>query len=102
MEYKYRARLVRCVDGDTADLDVDLGFYLTAKIRCRLTGVNTPERGRENFKEATDMLEDLIKQQSDEEGYFNITTGKTGKYGRWLVVIDGVNTVLAKRWPYER
>ena len=102
MEYKYRARLVRCVDGDTADLDVDLGFYLTAKIRCRLTGVNTPERGRENFKEATDMLEDLIKQQSDEEGYFYITTGKTGKFGRWLVVIDGVNTVLAKRWPYGR
>ena len=102
MEYRYRARLVRCVDGDTADLDVDLGFYLTARIRCRLTGVNTPERGRENFKEATDMLEDLIKQQSDEEGYFNITTGKTGKYVRWLVVIDGVNTVLAKRWPYGR
>ena len=80
MEYKYRARLVRCVDGDTADLDVDLGFYLTARIRCRLTGVDTPERGKANFKEATEMLEDLIKQQSDEEGYFNITTGKTGKY----------------------
>ena len=100
MEYRYRARLVRCVDGDTADLDVDLGFYLTARIRCRLTGVNTPERGRENFKEATDMLEDLIKQQSDEEGYFNITTGKTGKYGRWLVTIDEVNKVLAEKWPY--
>jgi micrococcal nuclease len=102
MEYKYRARLVRCVDGDTADLDVDLGFYLTARIRCRLTGVNTPERGQANFKEATNILEDLIKQQSDASGYFNIITGKTGKYGRWLVVIDGVNTVLAKRWPYER
>ena len=102
MEYKYRARLVRCVDGDTADLDVDLGFYLTARIRCRLTGVNTPERGQANFKEATDILEDLIKQQSDASGYFNIITGKTGKYGRWLVVIDGVNTVLATRWPYER
>jgi micrococcal nuclease len=102
MQYSYRAKLIRCVDGDTADLDVDLGFYLTARIRCRLTGVNTPERGQENFKEATNILEDLIKQQSDASGYFNITTGKTGKYGRWLVVIDGVNTVLAKRWPYER
>tara|TARA_R100000005_G_C4895667_1_gene140268 strand:+ start:77 stop:385 length:309 start_codon:yes stop_codon:yes gene_type:complete len=101
MRYSYRAKLIRCVDGDTADLDVDLGFYLTARIRCRLTGVNTPERGQVNFKEATAMLETLIKEQSDEEGYFNITTGKTGKYGRWLVVIDGVNTVLAKRWPYE-
>ena len=102
MRYSYRAKLIRCVDGDTADLNVDLGFYLTARIRCRLTGVNTPERGQANFKEATAILETLIKEQSDEEGYFNITTGKTGKYGRWLVVIDGVNTVLAKRWPYER
>ena len=102
MRYSYRAKLIRCVDGDTADLDVDLGFYLTARIRCRLTGVNTPERGQANFKEATAILETLIKEQSDEEGYFNITTGKTGKYGRWLVVIDGVNTVLAKRWPYGR
>jgi micrococcal nuclease len=101
MRYSYRAKLIRCVDGDTADLNVDLGFYLTARIRCRLTGVNTPERGQANFKEATAILETLIKEQSDEEGYFNITTGKTGKYGRWLVVIDGVNTVLAKRWPYE-
>tara|TARA_Y100001938_G_C8092412_1_gene435852 strand:+ start:228 stop:536 length:309 start_codon:yes stop_codon:yes gene_type:complete len=101
MQYTYRAKLVRCVDGDTVDLDFDLGFYLTARIRCRLTGVNTPERGQANFKEATIILEELIKEQSDEDGYFAVTTGKTGKYGRWLVVIDGVNTTLAKRWPYE-
>ena len=68
MQYSYRAKLIRCVDGDTADLDVDLGFYLTARIRCRLTGVNTPERGQANFKEATSILEDFIKEQSDEEG----------------------------------
>ena len=36
--YNYKAKLVRCVDGDTADLEVDLGFYMTAKIRCRLEG----------------------------------------------------------------
>lgn len=101
MHYIYRAKLVRCVDGDTADLEVDLGFHLTAKIRCRLTGVNTPERGRAGYKEATEILEGLIKEQSDEEGYFQITTGKTGKYGRWLVTIDGVNTVLARTWPYN-
>ena len=101
MQRKYRARLVRCVDGDTVDLDIDLGFYLSARVRCRLTGVDTPERGQANFKEATNALQELIEQQSDAEGYFNIVTGKTGKYGRWLVVIDGVNTVLARRWPYE-
>ena len=98
--YTYRAKLVRCVDGDTADLDIDLGFYLTARIRCRLLGVDTPERGKPDYKRATAMLENLIAIQSDEEGYFTVLTGKTGKYGRWLVNIDGVNSVLAEKWPY--
>ena len=57
MDYAYRAKLVRCVDGDTADLEVDLGFNLTAKIRGRLTGVNTPERGQADYREATEVLE---------------------------------------------
>jgi hypothetical protein len=38
--------------------------------------------------------------QSDEEGFFVVTTGKTGKYGRWLVDIKGVNKTLAEKWPY--
>ena len=98
--YKYRAKLIRCVDGDTADLEIDLGFYLTAKVRCRLLDVNTPERGKPDYKKATAMLENLIRFQADREGYFNVSTGKTGKYGRWLVDIEGVNSILAKRWPY--
>ena len=32
----YRGKIVRVVDGDTVDLDIDLGFYMHAKIRCRL------------------------------------------------------------------
>tara|TARA_Y100000401_G_C8304107_1_gene215900 strand:+ start:720 stop:1019 length:300 start_codon:yes stop_codon:yes gene_type:complete len=98
--YNYKAKLVRCVDGDTADLEVDLGFYMTAKIRCRLEGVNTPERGKTDYKKATAMLENLIATQCDEEGYFEITTSKTGKYGRWIVDIKNVNSVLAEKWPY--
>ena len=100
--YQYKAKLVRCVDGDTADLDVDLGFYITIRIRCRLLGVNTPERGKPDYKRATAMLENLIATQSDEEGYFVISTEKTGKYGRWIVDIEGVNSVLAEKWPYAR
>ena len=98
--YQYRARLVRCVDGDTADLDIDLGFYLTARIRGRLLGVNTPERGKPDFGIATAMLENLIASVRDEDGYFTVRTEKTGKYGRWIVDIDNVNSVLAERWPY--
>ena len=99
--YKYRAKLVRCIDGDTIDVEIDLGFYLTAKIRGRLTGIDTPERGQAEFKEATIILENLIRDQEDEEGYFELITGKTGKYGRWLATIHDVNSVLAKKWPYK-
>lgn len=98
--YTYKAKLDRCVDGDTADLEIDLGFHLTAKVRCRLLGVDTPERGKPDYKKATAMLHNLIMSQSDEEGFFVVTTGKTGKYGRWLVDIKGVNKTLAEKWPY--
>ena len=98
--YSYRAKLIRCVDGDTADIEIDLGFHLTARIRGRLLGVDTPERGKPDYKKATAMLENLICIQSDGEGYFTVRTEKTGKYGRWLVDIDGVNSVLAEAWPY--
>jgi len=96
----YRARVKRVVDGDTVDFDVDLGFYISIKIRTRLIGVDTPERGHEDWAKATATLTNLLEQQKDEEGYVMIETKKTGKYGRWLVNIKGVNESLAKVWPY--
>ena len=84
----YRGKILRVVDGDTVDLDIDLGFYTHTKVRCRLKGVNTPERGHEDWAKATSVLTNLLNEQQDEEGYVIIETKKTGKYGRWLVWID--------------
>ena len=97
----YRAKVIRVVDGDTVDFDVDLGFHISIRIRTRLVGVDTPERGHQDFAKATNILIDLLNEQKDEEGYVRIETQKTGKYGRWLVYIPGVNESLAKVWPYE-
>ncbi len=99
-DHIYRAKLIRCVDGDTADLHVDLGFYTYKVIRARLIGVNTPERGQPDFKKATAMLENLIATQTDENGWVRILSFTTGNFGRWLVDIIGVNSVLTERWPY--
>ena len=42
--YEYSCRVVRVVDGDTVDVDIDLGFDLwLKKQRIRLYGVDTPE-----------------------------------------------------------
>ena len=42
--YEYNCKIVRIIDGDTVDVDIDLGFdvWLT-KQRIRLFGVDTPE-----------------------------------------------------------
>ena len=100
--YEYRAKLNRIVDGDTVDFDVELGFGVSIAIGTRLVGVNTPERGKANYKEAGQMLKSLIDKNMDEDGYNIIRTQKTGKYGRWLAEIDGnVNKEMANIWPYE-
>ena len=42
--YEYRCKVVRVVDGDTVDVDVDLGFGVwLKKERVRLLGIDTPE-----------------------------------------------------------
>jgi len=99
--YIRRAKVTRVVDGDTVDLEVDLGYHISLSIRGRLLGVDTPEKGQPDFALATDTLASLLKENSDEDGYVSIKSTKTGKFGRWLVEITGVNQVLEQKWPYE-
>ena len=42
--YEYNCKIVRIIDGDTVDVDIDLGFAVWLnKQRIRLFGVDTPE-----------------------------------------------------------
>tara|TARA_R110000744_G_scaffold177814_1_gene296793 strand:+ start:373 stop:834 length:462 start_codon:yes stop_codon:yes gene_type:complete len=42
--YEYRCKIVRVVDGDTVDVDIDLGFGVWLKgERVRVMGIDTPE-----------------------------------------------------------
>ena len=42
--YEYKAKLVKVVDGDTVDVDIDLGFGVWLKDeRVRIMGIDTPE-----------------------------------------------------------
>ena len=42
--YEYRAKVIKVIDGDTIDVDIDLGFgVILAKQRIRLYGIDTPE-----------------------------------------------------------
>ena len=48
MMYEYRCKILRVVDGDTVDVDIDLGFGVWMhKERIRLHGIDTPESRQE-------------------------------------------------------
>ena len=95
--YTYRVRKVhKVVDGDTIDVDIDLGFNVSYYQRVRLAGIDTPEsrttdkREKELGLEVKKKLAEYLATATD----IVIRTEKpdsTEKYGRilgWLY-IDG-------------
>ena len=87
--YEYSATLRKIVDGDTVDVDIDLGFGIVfANQRIRLYGIDTPESRTRDLEEkkcgklAAKYIEDHIPLDSS----FTLRTrldGK-GKFGRIL------------------
>ena len=42
--YEYRCKVIKVIDGDTVDVDIDLGFDILLKDeRVRIMGIDTPE-----------------------------------------------------------
>ena len=56
--YEYRATIRRVVDGDTVDVDIDLGFGVWLKDeRVRIMGIDTPEsRTRDKVEKKLEKL----------------------------------------------
>lgn len=79
----YRARVFRWKNADTAVLDVDLGFRVSARIDIQLARIDAPERGEAGDVEALAECQRLAPPGSD----VVITTGKDDKYGRWLAEV---------------
>jgi micrococcal nuclease len=94
-DYIRRAKIVRLVDGDTVDVDIDLGMAITTRQRLRLYGINTPEvRGPEKQAgfAATDHLAKLLvtfKIEGEWDIVVKTYKDKKGKYGRYLADLIG-------------
>ena len=58
--YEYRCKILRVVDGDTVDVDIDLGFGVWMhKERVRINGIDTPEsRTRDKEEKVFEILQD--------------------------------------------
>ena len=50
--YQYKAKVLKVLDGDTVDIDLDLGFNIVlSNQRVRMAGVDTPESRTANKEE---------------------------------------------------
>ena len=88
--YIYRVKkVIKVVDGDTIDADIDLGFDISLTKRVRLSGVDTPESRTTDLKEKTLGLEvkEWLKKKLQDQTDIIIKTelpDSTEKYGRIL------------------
>jgi micrococcal nuclease len=95
--YEYRIKKVlKVVDGDTIDVDIDLGFNISYTQRVRLAGIDTPESRTKDAREKVLGLEvkDKLKKSIEAAKLVVVKTEKpdsTEKYGRILgwVYLDG-------------
>ena len=87
--YEYNCTIVKVIDGDTTDVDIDLGFGVwMQKQRIRLYGVDTPESRTRDLEEKKHGLAAKEFVQS----YLPVGTKQTlqtrlddrGKFGRIL------------------
>ena len=114
MLYNYNARVLRCVDADTLDVQISLGLDVYVNERVRLLGVNCPEtfgvrKDSDEYRDGIETKKWLISQLQPEwddaivdlfakgKAIFNggnlpevrirTTKDKKGKYGRYLAEV---------------
>jgi micrococcal nuclease len=95
--YEYNIKKVtKVVDGDTIDVDIDLGFNISYSQRVRLAGIDTPESRTKDAREKALGLEVKNKVKSAIESAKTVIIktelpDSTEKYGRILgwVYFDG-------------
>ena len=99
--FEYKCNLVKVVDGDTVDVDIDLGFGVwLRKQRIRLYGIDTPEsRTRDKVEKVYGLAAKDFLSKMLSTGEMSIKTHKDakGKFGRILGDIELKETRMIGR-----
>ena len=104
--YRYRAKIIRVIDGDTVEAEIDHGCSIFSKRKLRLSGMDAPELRGESRVEGMASASHLIKLITsnclnlDSHGklgtrlaeiYIQTMKDKAGKYGRYIAILWGID-----------
>jgi len=85
--YTYKIKKInRIIDGDTVDVQIDLGFYIDLNQRVRLKGIDAAETRTKDLTEKAEGIfaKEWLEKELSREGEWIIKTYKDDKYGRIL------------------
>ena len=98
--YEYKTKVIRIVDGDTVDFDLDLGIGIHATdsgdgvhgFRCRLYGIDAPEsygvkKDSEEYKKGIAAKEHLAELIEGKDVLVRTYKDSKGARGRYLATI---------------
>ena len=90
MLYNYKCLVINVVDGDTMDVQIDLGFGVKFEHRIRILNYDSPEIYGKVLKEEKEIGKQakiLAKKLLLNQEVIITTHKKKGKYGRYLADI---------------
>jgi|TARA_B100001094_G_scaffold159482_1_gene154374 micrococcal nuclease len=85
--YEYNVTIAKVVDGDTVDVDIDLGFGMVyKKQRVRMLGIDTPESRTRDLveKKFGKASKKHLKKLLEEAESITLISHDKGKFGRIL------------------
>lgn len=85
--YDYNATVLRVIDGDSIEIDIDLGFSLTSRQPVRLYGINAPEVVGATRAAGLAARDWLAAQIPPGTRVVVMTVKPKDKYGRYLAKV---------------
>ena len=82
-------RVIRVIDGDTIDCEIDLGFDIKTTQRLRLARIDAPEK-RGTLKPSGLASELACSDFLDAHDNISVTTLKKDSFGRYIAEIESI------------
>jgi micrococcal nuclease len=102
--YTYTASVLKVIDGDTIEVDFDLGFGVWLRNqRIRLDGIDTPESRTSDKEEKVRGLisKEKLKEILGKEIRVTTKIDPNDKYGRILGVLVNADGINVNQWLIE-
>ena len=101
--YQYKAEIIAVIDGDTIEVDFDLGFGVwLRKQRIRLEGIDTPESRTTDKEEKIrgQLSKEKLKEVLLKDKYIYVQTklDPNEKFGRILAKISTPSGIEVNQW----